>query len=279
MPEFVYYNHAYILKNPEVPVKENLTFKKIKNTLQTNGGGQQSLFASYITDFDVGKETSWWFTVKTDAYDLSLLPSKKRYEITKANKFCYAKSINPADELDAMFEVYKASFDGYDEKERPKDVNKESFESYIQSLLLSGNHEFYACYLKENDQMAGWTILEIRGKVIGLMQQKTIPYFEKYNTNASLIDFFLTKWNDRLSAGDVIISNGSRNIRHITNFNAYLEKYFGFRKAYSNLKIAYRFPIGIIVKLLMPFKWILGKCSNPFLYNVYCMLKMQEFSS
>lgn len=39
MPEFVYYNHAYILKNPEVPVKENLTFKKIKNTLQTNGGG------------------------------------------------------------------------------------------------------------------------------------------------------------------------------------------------------------------------------------------------
>lgn len=76
----------------------------------------------------------------------------------------------------------------------------------------------------------------------------------------------------------MIITNGSRSIKHETNFNAYLEKYFGFRKAYAKLRVVYRFPFGIIVKLLSPFRKILKNTSNSFLYNIYCVLKMDSFS-
>ena len=76
----------------------------------------------------------------------------------------------------------------------------------------------------------------------------------------------------------VIITNGSRSIKHETNFNAYLEKYFGFRKAYARLRVVYRFPFGIAVKLLKPFRKLFEHTENPFLYNLYCVLKMDSFA-
>lgn len=75
-----------------------------------------------------------------------------------------------------------------------------------------------------------------------------------------------------------MFSNGSRNIKHETNFNSYLEKYFGFRKAYSKLKIVYRFPFEFVVKLLKPFRCILGNTNNPMIYNIYCILKMDSYA-
>ncbi len=59
--------------------------------------------------------------------------------------------------------------------------------------------------------------------------------------------------NDSLNKG-FYINDGARSIRHETAFQDYLEKYFGFRKAYCKLHIAYRFPVNIAVKLLYPFR-------------------------
>lgn len=234
------------------------------------------VFASYITDFDCMEGTQWWFTIKDTEYDLADLPAKKRYEVTKAHKFCYSEKINPVEYIDSLFECYKQSFEGYAEVERPRSVEREAFVNYIHELAKDGKHQFYACHFKEDDTLIGFLIIERRGKFIGLKQQKTIPAYEKYNCNASLIDCMLSEWNAKLKNHEVIVSNGSRNIRHQTNFNAYLEKYFGFRKAYAKLKIVYRFPFGIVVFLLKPFMKLFEKTGNPFLYNIYCVLKMDS---
>lgn len=276
---FIYYNHAYIPECPEVPLEGRMSFRDIQKKCideryRDSGGGY---FATYITDFDVADQTEWWFTIKDDEYDLSVLSAKKRYEVTKAHKFCYSKKINPLDNIDALFDCHKQSFEGYAEVERPSSVQKESFIKYIHELAKDGKRQFYACYFKDDDKLIGFLIIHIRGDVIGLQQQKTIPSYEKYNCNASLIDCMLTEWNEKLKKHEVIISNGSRNIRHLTNFNAYLEKYFGFRKAYARLKIAYRFPFGILVFLLKPFIKLFEKTDNPFFYNIYCVLKMDSF--
>lgn len=235
------------------------------------------VFASYITEFDCTEETQWWFTIKDTSYDLAGLPAKKRYEVTKAHKFCYSEKINPVDHIDSLFECYKRSFEGYAEVERPRSVEKEPFINYIRELAESGIHQFYACYFKENSKLIGFLIIEKRGKFLGLKQQKTNPAYEKYNSNASLIDCMLIDWNEKIKTGEVVVTNGSRSIRHQTNFNAYLEKYFGFRKAYARLAIAYRFPFGIIVFLLKPFMKLFERTKNPFFYNIYCVLKMDSF--
>ncbi len=210
---------------------------------------------------------------------MSRLISKKRYEITKAHKFCLAEEINPIDCIEELFDCYKDSFSAYPERYRPKEILFEDFSEYIQKLHESENNEFYATRFLENGKLIGFLIINHKGKYIGLAQQKTNPAFEKYNSNASLVDYVLTKYNEKLKLGDVVFTNGSRSIKHETNFNAYLEKYFGFRKAYAKLRVMYRFPFGIIVNFLKPFRKILERSNNPFLYCIYCVLKMDSFAN
>lgn len=235
-------------------------------------------FLQYITAFDVAEPTEWWFTIKDDEYDLSKLQSKKRYEITKAHKFCSAEEINPLECIEELFECYKESFTAYPERYRPKEINFEDFSKLIQNLYQSDKNEFYATRFIETNKIIGFLIINHKGQFIGLTQQKTNPSYEKYNSNASLIDFVLTKYNEQLRAGNYIFTNGSRSIKHETNFNAYLEKYFGFRKAYAKLHVVYKFPFGIIVKLLKPFRKLFEHTENPLIYNLYCVLKMDSFA-
>lgn len=60
-------------------------------------------------------------------------------------------------------------------------------------------------------------------------------------------------YNDRLGK-NFYINDGARSISHETNFQDYLEKYFGFRKAYCKLHVAYNRRIKLVVKVLFPFR-------------------------
>lgn len=83
-------------------------------------------------------------------------------------------------------------------------------------------------------------------------------------------------YNDRLGK-HFYINDGARSIRHETAFQDYLEKYFGFRKAYCKLNIMYRFPLGIMVSVLYPFRNRIsadGKLGS----LISGVLKMEELS-
>ena len=98
--------------------------------------------------------------------------------------------------------------------------------------------------------------------------------------------------NDRVSAGlvynichyylneqkYVCVSDGERNIKHKTNFQAFLVKTLGFRYAYCRLNIVYHPLVRIAVHTLYPFRRIIGKFANlsHVLYNAYCTLKMEQ---
>lgn len=59
--------------------------------------------------------------------------------------------------------------------------------------------------------------------------------------------------------------------------NDLLEKYFGFHKAYCRLRIVYRFPLNIVVKLLFPFREKFNNESK--LGNLLvAILRMEEIS-
>jgi len=98
--------------------------------------------------------------------------------------------------------------------------------------------------------------------------------------------------NDRVSAGLVYyichyylneqkyicVSDGERNIKHKTNFQAFLVKTLGFRYAYCRLNIVYHPLVRIAVNTLYPFRRIIGRLvkQSKILYNVYCTLKMEQ---
>ena len=269
--KFVYYNHSYIPAIPEIPIGCQLPFRKVEASADEQNF---AFFASYITEFDCSEQTDWWFTIKDSEYDLSKLNSKKRYEITKAKKFCDSKKIKPLEYEADLFEVFCKSFEGYTTVERPKNIIRKDFHNNIISMTNDKYCDVYGCFYRETERLVGFLVMYRREHIYGLTQLKTIPEYEKYNSNFSLLDAMLSDCNEQLINHTLIISNGSRTIRHQTNFNDFLEKYFGFRKAYAKLVIVYRFPFGAIVSVLRPFMRFLEKTKNPFLYNVYSVLRM-----
>ena len=103
---------------------------------------------------------------------------------------------------------------------------------------------------------------------------RVIPECEKYGINAAIIAKIIEDNNLNFD-GKWYINDGARSIRHETNFQEYLIKYFGFRKAYCNLKIKYRRPYGWLVNLIYPFRnYISGKSKIGSL--VSGILKMEQ---
>lgn len=138
-------------------------------------------------------------------------------------------------------------------------------------------YEFYGAFDKEFGKMQGFLIIHRRDdNVINLTQQKTVPASEKQNVNFALIDFVLNKFNTELAAKQLIFSNGQRNIRHDTQFNEWLCKYFGFRRAYAHLHIVFPPIIDTILKtiaVMIPSKLLNKHTSNRLLYQIQSVFK------
>lgn len=108
-----------------------------------------------------------------------------------------------------------------------------------------------------------------------LAVQKTDPEFERLQVNAALVGKVMETYSDFLENGG-IICDGARSINHETHFQDYLEKYFGFRKAYCRLHIRYNPKIAWAVKMLYPFKNILKKMDgNGIIHQINGVLKME----
>ena len=66
------------------------------------------------------------------------------------------------------------------------------------------------------------------------------------------------------------------SINHETAFQEYLEYYFGFRKAYCDLRIIYKPVIIIPVKVLYCFRNVLAKLDNiGIIHFINSVLKME----
>lgn len=133
----------------------------------------------------------------------------------------------------------------------------------------------YGAFHRETGKLCGYTYLNDCGSYIDLSVQKTVPEYERYQINAALVYQVLMDFEERLANG-CYICDGERNILHETAFQDYLEKYFGFRKTYCRLHLAYRPYVGAAVRILYPFRGILGKVNIKFVKQICGVLRMEE---
>ena len=86
----------------------------------------------------------------------------------------------------------------------------------------------------------------------------------------------MREFNSALSK-DCYICDGARSINHETAFQDYLEKYFGFRKAYCKLNVTYSPKFKCIVNLLYPFRKLLAKADGiGAVHSLNSILRMEE---
>lgn len=231
--------------------------------------------ARWTTDFDCGHETNWWYVIKDSEFDINSLKAKRRYEINKGVKNFDVRPINPDNYREELYNVQVAAFSAYPKKYRPTVVK----EAFVKGVDGWTNYRVFGAFSRNTGCLAGYSLLEDTDERFkSFIVQKTEPNFEKYSVNAALVEGILSYYSDFLGDGG-IICDGARSISHETNFQDYLEKYFGFRKAYCRLHIKYKPKIQLIVKCLFPFRKLLKIFDGVgIVHQINSILKMEEIS-
>ncbi len=250
-----YYNHAAITTTAPHE-KPNLAPISDGSIWKVRGGGTP-LLARWTTDFDCGYETKWWYVIKDAPFDIDDLKAKRRYEINKGKKNFIIKEIMPCNFTDELYQITVAAYSQWPEKYRPH-VEEKNFKDGINEWNIN---VVLGAFSTESNELCGYAILSEKDHCAEFNVLRVNPESERLAINAAIVAGILEKYNDRLGK-DFYINDGSRAIRHETAFQDYLEKYFGFRKAYCKLNIKYRFPIGMAIKVLYPFRNIISKESS-----------------
>lgn len=250
-----YYNHAMI---PDIEPHEepDVTCLKDENIWKFRGGGIP-LLARWTTEFDCERETEWWYVIKDTPFDIGELKAKRRYEINKGKKNFEVRRVKASEYAEDLFKIQMKALASWPEKYRPA-VDEQEFRSRV---LTWDKAVVYGGFDRKTNELCGYAYLTEYPGHLEFNVLRVNPICESRGINAAMVAFILEDNSDRISKA-FYINDGAKSIRHETAFQDYLEKYFGFRKAYCELHICYRFPVGIVVKILYPFRDKINKESK-----------------
>lgn len=256
--EWYFYNYAAV---PATAPHETPDLAPIKDGSIWHIHGKRPFMARYTTNWDCGYDTGWWYCIKDTPFDISALKTKRRYEITKALRFFDVKEVvNPIEYAESLALVQEQSYLGYPKNVRPI-FNKCSFIKFVETWphqINSGKLKVFVAFYKETSEVVGYSYIVVKKNYIDFSVLKTNPNFEKYNVNAALVNGILEAFKDKLSR-NCYICDGARSINHESHFQDYLEKYFGFRKAYCKLHLAYPPLYKFMITLFSPFGYFIEK--------------------
>lgn len=267
-----YYNHALI---PDCAPHENVDASEVgKRGFWKKREGHPFL-ARWTTDFDSPVETDWWYVICDRPFDLGAINSKKRNVVKNGLKYCDSFVCDPLEYEAGLFDVFNEAQSSYRKNSRVS-LTREEFRQYLQKLRTDESLVFYVSVLRESGLVVGYSIVETHEKYCELRSQKARPDYERFQVNASLVYSVLEDLKDRFGDGFYIF-DGARNVIHETRFQDYLEKYFGFRKAYCRLHIKYRRGFGMLVGILYPFRKLFAKTDGSRLFcYLNGVMRMEE---
>ncbi|EJT6151356.1 TPA: hypothetical protein I9081_001804 [Clostridium perfringens] len=265
-----YYNHA-ILPDCAPHKTPDISMMKKKKFWEHDNG--KAIMSRWTSNFDCGMETKWWYIIKDDIYDISALKSKRRYEINKGKKNFSVEIINPKNFISQLIDIQKKAYEQYPLKYRPK-VNEEKFIEDINSW--GENTKIFGAFSVEDSSLCGYAMIIEFEEYANFAMLKVIPNYEKLGVNAAIISGILENYNSKL-VDNYYICDGERALLHETNFQDYLEKYFGFRKAFCKLNVKYRFPISFIILLFTPFEKFLSS-KNGIIAKLKVLIKYKIIS-
>lgn len=272
MKKWKYYNHAMI---PTVAPHEKIDVELFNNE-QFWRENKRALLARWTSDFDCGHETNWWYVIKDKPFDISTLKSNYRYKINKGIKNFDVRIIDPQEYVDELYEVFVAAFGSWPAKYRPQFTYCDA-ENLSHKLAVDSNMTCYGAFYRETEELCGFMQVPTHEMYAELQVQRVKPAYEKLQINAALVYGLLESNHAKLESGEFYILDGARSISHETNFQDYLEKYFGFRKAYCKLHIVYNPKIKWIVKMLFPFRNMFLRFDDlGFVHQINSVLFMEK---
>ncbi len=246
MDKWKFYNGAIISDNePHNPVVKSVDCQALFSQFKS------AYFIKYISKYDLPKEIKWWYCIKDDAFKIDNLKSKRKNIVKKGKDNFLTKEIDPQLYIENFCEIMRKSILEYNHNVQ---IDIKAVERKCAYLSKNQNNKIIGAFFRENpNKLVGSLWLSRIGKCINLVEMHVIPEYEKFQINAALVLFACERLNSDLEKG-YYLSDGERNILHQTAFQEYLEKYFGFRKAFCDLKIVYRPWVALFIHLFFPFR-------------------------
>ncbi len=270
MEEWKYYNHALV---PALPPHMKPDTGHIRDGSAWRPGRAYPLFARWTSDFDCGYETGWWYCIKDDVFNIEAVKSNYRFKIRKSLKRTSVRQINQADHTERLYEILDRCVSEYSVKYRPR-IDREKAVSSIKASAGDPGIVYIGCFEKTEDLLVGYAVCSINLDMLELTEVKVLSEYQNTNAHAALVYYICLEFLNKKAVR--YISSGERNIRHETNYQEYLIKYFGFRRAYCTLNIEYAPAMKAAVALLFPFMLMLKNTNSRLLYNIYCLLRQEE---
>ncbi len=268
-----YYNHALV---PTLPphIDPDISWMKDSDRWKEYAGGKMPLFARWVSDFDCSEETEWWCIIKDTPFDIMSLKSNRRSLITRGLKRVDVKVIIPADYAEQMSNILVKEWKYYDDSyEEGNDRQKLTDDFKKLTMKNLGNAEYLGAFLKDTNTMIGYAIYNLFDDWIEYSVVKTDPEYLNTQVNAALAYFGVERY---MRPGIKYIHGGWRTMIHESNYQEYLMKNFGFRKAYCKLHIQYRPLMQIAVNVLYPLRGMIKNVKNKWIYTVWCALQQEE---
>ena len=226
------------------PIRSKAIFKEYK----------KAFVAKYSTDWDIQRETNWWYVIKDTPFDVSTLKAKRRYEINKGLKNFDIRRFDVHSCPERLYEIMQKAYATWPSKYRPS----VDYEKFIKGFTSWDVYIAYGAYSKADGSLCGYALLQPYDGCLDFCVLRVIPEMENLGINAALVAGLLEDQREFLCSGGYI-SDGSRSVMHETAFQDYLEKYFDFRKAYCKLNMVYSPIFAPIVRVLYPFRRVLSK--------------------
>lgn len=239
-----------------------LSDAQVKELFKKGGVGIRNLY-----NFDKEKAGNFWYVVCDSFTPIENVPSPKvRNQIRKSLKTYDIVLIDKAYLSANGYSVLCAASTRYGSYHLQ---DEKDFLEQINSLPV--NCDIWGCIRKENGKLDAYAINYRFSECVDYSSMKadldsTKGMYPFYGLIYTMNENYISK------QGYQYVYDGARSITEHSNIQPFLIDKFGFRCAYADLKIWYRFPIGLIVRALFPFRKIfLNK-------RLKALLKMEEMT-
>jgi hypothetical protein len=221
-------------------------------------------------DFDQFAVSEWWHVIKSGKEDILDLPKKTRYMIRKASKTYISERCSRETIEKKGYRVYCAAYQRYVTHERKYTENE--FISAIKSLPKET--EFWAVFDVNTSQIMAFSENLLRDSACFYVSMWLVPdamkKFAGYLLFHEMNKFYL---NDKELK---YISDGARSISHQTNIHEFLRSKFGFRKAYSRLRVVYAPGLSPVIAALYPFRAWIKKMPGTLFQKISVVLEQER---
>ena len=254
------YKGAWIFEKD--PHKEKKLASEEVKALFSDGG----LMIRNAYDFDCGQETSFWYVIKDSFGGMEELSSKMRNQVKKCFKTMRVAKLT-ADELKEQgYPVFVEAANSYKVESVPP--SKEEYEARINN---AEENEFWGCFDIETNQLVAFSMNAVTDESCEYRTMKAIPAYQKQYAYYGLIyemnRYYLEERKLKY------VNDGGRSITNHSNIQPFLIEKFNFRKAYCHFNIQYKWWLGLIVKIMYPFRKVIKIRQVQSLLNMEAMAR------